>query len=380
MHITSIKSYPIDTNLIVKVETGEGIYGIGEAGVAVQTQATMKVLEFFEEWLIGRDPMDIEGLWQELFRYTRRKEGTLLCAAISGIDMALWDIKGKALNVPVWQLLGGKARDRVRLYAHIVGQDDEELIANSQVAVERGFTVLRYGLDDPDMSGGFDAGRAIRHSARKLEAVRSSLGDAVELCVDVHQRLSPVHGVELCNALASLHIFFVEDPIRPEDPTAYRQVRARTNQPLASGENLYSKWQFRPLIEEELIDYLRIDLGAIGGFTEARKTAAMAETHYLDVVPHCANGPLLEQATLHFSFATSNLAVQEHTCSTYEGGKMAWWNAILPGLADFHSGWSQPPQAPGLGVEFDEEAANRHEGVRRQMPHWRKPDGSVQDW
>ena len=374
MKIRSIKGIPVETNLIVKVDTDEGVYGVGEAGVAVQVPATMKVLDYYAEWLVGRDALATEDLWQQMFRYSRRKEGSIICAAIAGIDMALWDIKGKALGVPVWQLLGGKVRDRVRLYAHIGGENTDEVIERSAAAIERGFTVLRYGFEDPAGGSVYDASRALRRSVGTLEAVREAVGPEIDICVDVHQRLSPARAVEYCRAIAAVAPLFVEDPIRPEDPSAYRQLRNRVPVPLASGENLYSKWQFRPLIEEELVDYLRLDLGAAAGFTESRKIAASAETHYQEIVPHCARGPLLELATIHFSFATPNLAVQEHT------GGPQWWNDILPGIGDFSSGWASAPEKPGLGVELVEEAVKEHSRVQRQMPRWRKPDGSVQDW
>ena len=374
MKIRSIKGIPVETNLIVKVDTDEGVYGVGEAGVAVQVPATMKVLDYYAEWLVGRDPLATEELWQQMFRYSRRKEGSIICAAIAGIDMALWDIKGKALGAPVWQLLGGKVRDRVRLYAHIGGKNTDEVIERSVAAIERGFTVLRYGFEDPAGGSVFDTSRALRRSVQMLEAVREAVGPEIDICVDVHQRLTPARAVEYCRAVEAVSPLFVEDPIRPEDPSAYRQLRHRVSVPLASGENLYSKWQFRGLIEEELVDYLRVDLGAAAGFTESRKIAASAETHYQEIVPHCARGPLLELATLHFSFATPNLAVQEST------GGPEWWNDILPGIGDFDRGWVTAPEKPGLGVELVEEAANAHPRVQRQMPRWRKPDGSVQDW
>jgi galactonate dehydratase len=374
MKITAIKSFPIEGNLIVKVETDEGIYGVGEAGMAPPIPATMKVLDYYAEWLIGRDPDDIEGIWQELFRYTRRKEGIVLISAISGIDMALWDIKGKALGVPVWRLLGGKARERTMLYAHVQGPTIEATCENAQSAVDAGFKMVRFQLDDPEGENGFDQSRAIRYSVRLSEEVRRTVGDSIELSIDIHQRLSPARAVDFCQAVHPVGLLFVEDPTRTEDPSVYRQLRQRVPTPLATGENLYSKWQFRPLIEEELTDYLRIDLALVGGLTEARKVAAMGEAHYLDVVPHCARGPLLEQVSLHFSIATTNVAYQEHT------GGPDWWNDILPGLSDYSGGSATPPEGPGLGVEFNEEEAKKHPFVLREMPRWRKVDGSVQDW
>ena len=374
MKITAVKGFPVESNLIVKVETDEGIYGVGEAGMAPQIPATMRVLDYYAEWLVGRDPGDIEGLWQELFRHTRRKEGIILISAISGIDMALWDIKGKALGVPVWRLLGGKARDKALLYAHVQGPDAESTCAKARTAVDAGFQMVRFGFDDPEGTGGFDASRAIRHTTKVAEEVRRCVGESIEMSVDVHQRLSPARAVDFCRAVDPVGLLFVEDPIRTEDPLAYRQLRNRVSTSIATGEVLYSKWQFRPIIEEELADYLRIDLALVGGITEARKVAAMGEAHYLDVVPHCARGPLLEQVTLHFSIATPNIAFQEHT------GGPDWWDEVLPGLADFSGGCVLPPESPGLGVELNEAAALKHPFVQREMPRWRKPDGSVQDW
>ena len=374
MIIAAIKGIPVESNLIVKVETDEGIYGVGEAGMAPQIPATMKVLEYYSEWLVGQDPANIELIWQSLFRHTRRKEGIVLISAISGIDMALWDIKGKVAGLPVWSLLGGKARERVAVYAHVQAPTIEGTVERAMAAVEAGFTAIRFGFDQPGGGDGFDAGMAIRHTLKLAETLRQHVGENVDMTVDVHQRLSPARGIEFCNAVAPYGLLFVEDPIRPEDPAAYRQLRSRVTTPLATGENLYSKWQFRTLIEEELTDYLRIDLALVGGITEARKVAAMGETHYIDVVPHCARGPLLEQVTLHFSLATANIAIQEHT------GGPAWWQDVLPGAADFSRGFAGAPDRAGFGVEFNEQEALKHPFVQRQMPRWFKPDGSVQDW
>ena len=374
MKITAVKGFPIESNLIVKIDTDEGLYGVGEAGMAPQIPATMKVIEYYSEWLVGSDPGDIEMLWQSMFRHTRRKEGIVLISAISGINMALWDIKGKAANLPVWALLGGKARECVEVYAHVQAPTIEATVERAQEAVESGFKAVRFGFDHPGSVDGFDAGRGIRYSVQMAEALRNTLGEDIDISVDVHQRLTPARGVEFCNAVSGCKLLFVEDPIRPEDPAAYRQLRSRTNAPLATGENLYSKWQFRSLIEEELTDYLRIDLALAGGITEARKIAAMGETHYLDVVPHCARGPLLEQVSLHFSIATPNIVLQEHT------GGPEWWNDVFRGLVDFSRGRAGPTEAPGLGVSFDEKEASKHPFVQRQMPRWFKQDGSVQDW
>jgi galactonate dehydratase len=335
----------------------------------------MKVLEYYADWIVGRDPMDSEGLWQEMFRRTRRKEGIILVSALSGIDMALWDIKGKSLGVPVWKLLGGKAREQVPLYSHVQAPTLKQTVEKAQESVAAGFHTVRYGLYDPEGGQSFDPRRAIEYTARIGEELRKGLGDEIEISVDVHQRLSPVWGVTFCERVADLGLLFVEDPVRTEDPLVYRQIRTRVpNTPIATGELLYSKWQFRTVIEEELTDYLRIDLGLAGGITEGRKIAAMGETHYLDVVPHCARGPLLEQVSLHFSVATPNLAVQEHT------GGPTWWNDVFSGLADFSTGHALPPTGAGWGLEFHEDAALNHPFEQRIMDHWKKTDGSIQDW
>lgn len=374
MRITGIRGIPVESNLIVRVDTDEGVYGIGEAGMAPQIPATVKVLEYYADWLVGEDPADIERIWQSMFRHTRRKEGIVLISAISGIDMALWDIKGKAAALPVWSLLGGRARDHVELYAHVHGPTIEATVEAAQAAVERGFRAVRFGFDAAGSDAGFDSGKAIRYTAKLAGAIRGAVGDDIDITVDVHQRLSPARAVEFCAAVADYGLLFVEDPIRPEDPAAYRQIRSRITTPIATGENLYSKWQFRSLIEEELTDYLRIDLALAGGISEARKIAAAGETHYLEVVPHCARGPFLEQVSLHFSIATANVALQEHT------GGPEWWNDVFDGLADFGAGSATPANRPGFGVSFNEDEARKHPFVQRQMPRWLKPDGSVQDW
>src|SRR5579871_2799856 len=358
----------------VVIDTDEGIYGLGEAGITGRELAVHGALEHFKPLLIGQDPFRIEHIWQMLFRGGFFPAERILTAAMSAIDVALWDIKGKALGVPVYELLGGRVRDRVLTYNHNRGDSVEALVASCQQAVAQGWKVLRWGLpEQPDNQ--LIPRQAVRLAIQQFEALREAVGDNIELAFDVHTRLNLADALWLCQEVERYRPMFMEDPLRVENAQSYRNLRNRTAAPLAAGEQYSSKWEFRQVIEEELIDYARVDLCVCGGITEARKIAGWCETHYIDLAVHNPIGPVATSAFLHLNLSCPNFAVQELPRRPGES---------LPDVVLNQPGWENgyllPPDRPGLGIQFDRDAIQRYPFVMTELPHLHRSDGSVTNW
>ncbi|MAG37317.1 MAG: hypothetical protein CL878_13870, partial [Dehalococcoidia bacterium] len=298
MKITNITAYPVHDGkdaLFVVVDTDAGVSGVGEAGALPQALAIAAcVEEHLKPFLLGEDPFRTEHLWQRMFRGGFFPGGIVVSSAVSAIDIALWDIKGKALDVPVYELLGGRARDRVVCYPHNGGGSLEALVESCLRTKEEGWRFVRFS---PKPEGDlFEPARAVRESIAMIEAVRSAVGDDIEICFDVHTRLDPADTIRLCRAVEEFHPFFIEDPIRSENPASFHHLRQHVSVPLAAGEQFASKWEFRELIENDLIDYARTDLCIVGGLTEAKKIAGWAETHYIKLATHNPLGPVSSAA------------------------------------------------------------------------------------
>lgn len=377
MKITDIKVYLAKewrTFCFVVIETDEGISGVGEAGITGRELAVAGALEHFKPLLIGQDPFRSEHIWQLLFRGGFFPAQRILTAAIAAIDIALWDIKGKALDVPVYDLLGGRVRDRVLTYNHNTGDTIEELVACCQRSVAEGWKVLRWGF--AHLPGNILEPRpAVLRAIQECEAIRQAVGDAVEIALDVHTRLNPADAIWLCQELEAYRPYFVEDPLRVENAGSYRNLRGRTTVPLAAGEQYSSKWEFRQVIEEELIDYARVDLCICGGLTEAKKIAAACETHYIDLAVHNPIGPVATSAFLHLCLSVPNFAVQELPRRPGES-----LPDLITGQPEWQDGYLLPPSAPGLGIEFNPEALAKYPFEMSELQHLRRADGSVTNW
>ena len=377
MKITDVKVYLAREHrnyCFVVVETDEGISGLGAGGLGGRELAMQGAIEHFKPQLIGQDPFRTEHIWQQLFRGGFYPAQRILTAAIAAIDIALWDIKGKALGVPVYELLGGRARNRVLTYNHNGGENVDELVECCQRSVAEGWKALRWKLAhkatdilEPDV--------AVRDAIKEIEALRLALGDEIKLALDVHTRLNMVHSLWLCQEAEQYRPFFIEDPLRVENAKSYRHLRSRTTAPLAAGEQYSSKWEFRQVIEEELIDYARIDPCICGGITEAKKIAAMCETHYIEVAVHNPIGPVATSAFLHLCLSVPNCAVQELPRRPGES---------LPDLVlnqpEWEDGYLLPPTAPGLGIEFNPDALSKYPFSMTEPKHLRRADGSVTNW
>ncbi len=377
--ITNLEAHPVwggqRNFLFVTVDTDEGVSGVGEAGLTGRELAVIGALEHFKPLLIGQDPARTEHLWQLLFRGGFFPAGKVLGAAISAVDIALWDIKGKALGVPIYDLLGGRVRDKVVCYPHNVGHGNEigPLAESCRQTTEEGWKFVRWGL--PQEGEILEPRRAVALAIEQFRAVREAVGDEIEICFDVHTRLDLPDALRLCREVEPFRPFFIEDPLRSENPDSFKTLRPRTGVPLAAGEQFSSKWEFRPLVEEEWIDYARIDLCLIGGFTEARKIAGWCETHYIKLALHNPLGPISSAACLQLNLATPNFGVQEQPRRT---GTVL--TDVVPLQPEWADGYLLPSTLPGLGVEFDREAAKRHPFRPTELPHLRRLDGSFTNW
>lgn len=394
MKITDIKTYPIwvgqRNQCVVKVETDEGIYGWGESGLSGRELAVASAVQHYREFLIGRDPMRMGALWQEMYRSQYFEGGRVLTAAISAIDIALYDIVGKALGVPVYQLLGGKQRNVVPCFATMFAPTLEGLIEGAKLLLDSGWNVIRtvpgytsvtgYGSGGGgEAEGVWEPWASIGVTARNLTKLREAIGPEPVLGIDYHHRLSVAEAASFCQRMPTGVLDFLEEPIRDETPEAYESLRQMTPIPFAIGEEFASKWQFLPYIERGITNYARVDICNVGGFTEAMKVAAMAEAHYIDLMPHNPLGPICTAATIQMAAAVPNFAWLEVRVSPTEQGRFSDPDLfpVQPAL----DGSSFPVgDAPGLGVEVNEELAQAQSFKFWEAPHLRRRDGSYTNW
>jgi galactonate dehydratase len=392
MKITNIRTLVVNAEMrnwiFVKVETDQaGLYGWGEASLEWKTRSVVGAIEDFAPMLVGEDPTRIEYLYQKLYRQSFWRLGIIGMSAISGIEQALWDIQGKALNQPVYKLLGGAVRDRVRVYTHLGGgevnalyesgkKDDPQVFADlAQEVIELGYTALKVLITPPTES--LSRIPEFQYTERVMAALRDAVGDEIDLMVDCHGRHAPANAIEFCRILAPYRPYFVEEPVPPENVEALVQVRRASPVPIATGERLVTRFEFRPLFEQQACHVVQPDLCHCGGLWEAKKIASMAETYYMGVAPHNPLGPVANVATLHFALSTPNFLIQETLISD-----VPWrWDVVSHGMT-MQDGYWLPDDTPGLGIEVDEEAARKHPFKQEIMQSTtaRAHDGAILDW
>lgn len=391
MKITGVRTVVVNAQMrnwvFVKVETDQdGLWGWGEASLEWKTRAVAGAVEDFVPMLIGEDPRRIEHLYQKMYRQSFWRVGVIGMSAISGIEQALWDIRGKSLGVPVYELLGGQVRDRVRMYTHLGGgdmksvydaQDDgpAAMVDLALEVVERGYTAVKVLATPPTES--LNSLESYRYAERRMDALRSALGDSIDIMVDCHGRHFPANGLEFCRVMAPLKPFFVEEPVPPENVDALAELRRQSPVPIATGERLVTRHEFRRVFELQACHVIQPDLCHCGGLWEAKKIAAMAETYYMGVAPHNPLGPVANAAALHFALSTPNFLIQEDMLSD-----VPWrWEVVTHSLRSENGYWL-PSDAPGLGVEVNEAAAARHPFEQEVMHSLgaRARDGAILDW
>lgn len=367
------------TNVVfVEVQTSEGITGVGEASLEGKTEAVVGAVNDVKEYLIGQDPTRIEHHWQTIYRHSFWRGGMVVGSAISGIEQALWDILGKALDVPVHELLGGRVRDKVRLYANGPrGETHEEIAEACRRLVDEGWSALK--LVPFGAVTGVAGQPELRAARRQMELIRDAVGYDVDVLIDCHGRLSPTAAIQMANALDEYDIFFFEEPVLPEDPKALAEVAAAITIPVATGERLFTKWGFRDVLALGAADVLQPDLAHCGGIWEGRKIAAAAEVSYVGIAPHNPYSWLLTMASIQLDLVIPNFLIQEFLVDHPPEVEQLFAQPFtwLPG------GWVEPPTGPGLGVELDWDAIRAHEQrpyTRTYQPSLWHVDGSVADW
>lgn len=387
-NIKVICTAPEGINLVaVKVETDQpGLYGLGCATFAYR-HLTVKHLieEYLKPLLIGRDAENIEELWQLMHQNAYWRNGPAENNAISGVDMALWDIKGKLANMPVYQLFGGKVREGIPVYRHVDGRDIEEICDNFRRFQEMGITHLRcqcggygdapYGYTPQTAPVGthtglyLDSAKYIRDTVKLFEEIRVRMGDEVQLIHDVHERIAPVEAIQLAKLLEPYHLFFLEDPVSPEQSGWLRNMRQQSSTPIALGELFNNPAEWKTLISERLIDYIRVHISQIGGITPARKLQIFAEQFGVRTAWHGPGDmtPIAHAANIHIDLAAQNFGVQEwsgieppnYVIQELKGPHNALLD-VFPGLPKFRNGYVYANDTPGLGVDLNEEEAAKY--------------------
>ncbi|MDR7069961.1 galactonate dehydratase [Pseudoxanthomonas japonensis] len=368
--------------LFLKVDTDEGISGWGEPVIEGRAHAVEAAVHELGDYLVGQDPARINDLWQVLYRGGFYRGGAILMSAIAGIDQALWDIKGKALGVPVYQLLGGLVRDRMKTYRWVGGDRPADIVAQIQRYQAQGFDTFKFnGTEELKL---IDSPRAIDAAVAKAAAIREAMGDRVDFGIDFHGRVSAPMARVLLRELAPFKPLFVEEPVLPEQWEYYRPLSDATSIPLAAGERMYSRAEFRPVLAAGGLAILQPDLSHAGGITECVKIAAMAEAHDVALAPHCPLGPVALAACLQVDFVAHNAMLQEQSIGIHynEGADLLDYVINQDDFRCDATGSIAALPKPGLGVEIDEA---RLVDANRQPPRWRNPlwrhaDGSVAEW
>lgn len=388
--VRTILTAPDGVNLVVvKIETNEpGLYGLGCATFTQRHLAVATAVDqYLKPFLIGKDPLRIEDIWQTSMVSAYWRNGPVLNNAVSGVDMALWDIKGKLANMPVYEMLGGKVREAAVVYRHTDGRDEQEVEENVRKYIEQGYRILRcqmggYGgkghkfhsPENAQLGSYFDPDAYTRSVPRLFEHLRSKLGNEIELLHDIHERLVPIEAVRLAKQLEPYRLFFLEDALPPEQLDWFRQIRSQCATPLAMGELFVHSAEWMPLVTERLIDFIRCHISAIGGLTPAKKLATLCEAFGIRTAWHGPNdiSPVGQAANIHLDLSSPNFGVQEWSEFSDK------LREVFPGCPVVRNGYVYLNEKPGLGVDLDESKASLYP-CHNRLPEWtlsRIPDGS----
>ena len=413
MKIKNIISYPVwigtRNQLLVKVETDNGLEGWGESGLSSRELGVSGIVEHYKNLLVGMNPLEIGKIWQRLYRSQYFEGGRTITAAISAIDLALHDIKGKALNVPVYELLGGKQRNQVPTFATTSASPGPEMIKQAKELIKSGWQAFRLSLSQ---DGGdeefesiyskkiqtfpisednfsnfrsqednniFEPRESLNKTAKWIIEARKELGTEVVLGVDLHHRFSVAEAASFCNKLPQGTLDFLEEPIRDETPSAYNALRKMTNIPFAIGEEFASKWQFVPYIENDITQFARIDICNVGGITESMKVAGWCESHYIDMMPHNPLGPICTAASIHFGASVPNFAWLETRESSAENAGFSD-NEIIQSSHKMVNAMYVVSDEPGLGIKVNEGYLKKSKFKQWDPPQLERNDGSVTNW
>ncbi|HZS93026.1 MAG TPA: mandelate racemase/muconate lactonizing enzyme family protein [Chloroflexota bacterium] len=347
MRIAEVESLVAGSGQFVQITTDDGLVGLGQSACWGYPGAVQAVIQTFREYLVGQDPMRVEHHWQYLYRMAPFR-GSVLGGALSAVDMALWDIKGQKLQVPVWELLGGRCRDRIRLHLLMGGASPQEIAANARAAVAEGFTAIKFD-PVPDDAADLTLEGLVAAVSERLAAAREAVGREADVIVELHRKLTPLQAVPVAEAIARFHPLFIEDPIQIDSIQSQAEIARRISGALANGERLHTIWEFRELLAHGGSQFVRPDLGLAGGFTHCKKIAAIAESYHAAVVTHNFLGPVITTASVHLDVSIPNFIVQEYHKVDEDEAVVA----AFPGALKRQGGYLPVPEAPGLGVCLD---------------------------
>jgi len=382
MKITALELFVVPPRwLFLKISTDEGIVGWGEPVVEGHARTVEAAVREMGSFLIGRDPDAIEDIWQTLYRARFYRGGPVMMSAIAGVDQALWDIKGKRYGVPAYQLLGGAVRERVRVYSWIGGDRPADLIAAAREKQAAGFNAVKMNASE-EMHYIENFAR-VEACIERIAALREAMGTDFGIAVDFHGRLHKPMAKVMAKELEPYHLLFIEEPVLPENNDALREIGNHTSTPIATGERMYSRWEFRTLFEAGYADIIQPDLSHAGGISEVRKIAAMAEAYDVAVAPHCPLGPIALAACLQVDAVTPNAFIQEQSLGIhYNVGNDLLDYLYDPDVFDYRDGTVGLLSKPGLGIDINE-AVVREAAVRGHdwhNPVWRNADGTIAEW
>jgi len=364
--------------LFVRVESDDGAVGWGEASLEGYAEAVDGAFEALRDRFVGHDPFAIEDIWQIGYRGGFYRGGPVLMSALAGLEQALWDLKGRAVGLPVWQMLGGRVRDKVRAYAWIGGDRPDEVGEAAAARVGQGFTAVK--MNATAELAWIGTPKAFDEVAGRVEAAQSA---GMDVGLDFHGRVHRPLAKQLAKALEPLGLLFIEEPLLSENPEGLRQIAGLVSTPIALGERLYSRWDFKPFFEAGVVDIIQPDLSHAGGILEVRKIAAMAEAYDVAVAPHCPLGPLALASCLQVAACTPNHAIQEMSWEIHYNVGADLFTYCSDKAQLMPSGGYLPiPDGPGLGVDIDEQVVREMHGERHRWrnPVWRSEDGSFAEW
>lgn len=367
--------------LFLKITTDEGLVGWGEPIVEGRADTVKAAVDELMQYLIGKDPMPIEDHWNTMYRGGFYRGGPVLMSAISGIDQALWDIKGKFFNAPIYELIGGKTRDKMKVYSWIAGDTAADIGQAALQAKQNGFTAVKMNATDEMQY--IDSYQKIERVLQRVAALRESVGMSVEVGIDFHGRLHKAMAKVLAKELEQFHPMFIEEPVLPEHNEALKELSRATSIPIATGERMFSRWHFKEILTAGYVDIIQPDLSHAGGITECRKIFSMAEAYDVAAAPHCPLGPIALAACLQVDACCYNAFIQEQSLGIhYNKG-----NDLLDYIKDksvfqYDKGYVKIPSGAGLGIDIDEKYVRKMAkiGHNWKNPVWRHEDGSVAEW
>ena len=382
MKVTKLTTYRLPPRwMFLKVETDEGVTGWGEPVIEGRARSVETAVNELSEYVIGKDPARINDIWQAMYRTGFYRGGPILMSAIAGIDQALWDIKGKVLGAPVYELLGGLVRDRMKMYSWVGGDRPADVIAGIRKLQAIGFDTFK--LNGCEEMGLIDNSRTIDAAVAVVAEIRAAFGNAIEFGLDFHGRVAAPMARVLIKALEPYRPLFIEEPVLAEQAEYYPRLAEMTSIPIAAGERMFSRFEFKRVFAAGGLSIVQPDLSHAGGITECVKIAAMAEAHDIGFAPHCPLGPLALASCLHVDFVSRNAVLQEQSMGIhYNQGAELMDYVLNKEDFQFHNGYMLPPKKPGLGVDVNEAlVVERSKDVADwRNPVWRHADGAVAEW